>query len=174
MIVGVGSASALFIINGLLDKVYIQLRDANKGVERPEYRLPLVIAGSFLFPLAVIMYGWSAELRLHVAFLLVAVALMGALLMLSFLPVMAYVVDAFGLYSASAITALIVTRCLMGTFLPLGAQPAIQKLGYGWGMTILAAVSFAMIPIPLSVFRYGHKWRQTSKYTRDQEQDRGV
>lgn len=155
------------MINTTLDKIYIKLRDSNKGVGLPEYRLPLVIAGSILFPTAVVLYGWSAQLRLHVSILILSVALMGAFLMLSFIPLMAYVVDAFGIYSASSITALIVTRCLMGTFLPLSAQPLIEKLGYGWGLSILAAISTVMIPIPLSVFRYGEKWRQLSKYTRE-------
>lgn len=92
---------------------------------------------------------------------------MGTFLMLSFVPVMAYVVDAFGVYSASSVTALIVTRCLMGTFLPLTAQPAIDRFGYGWGLTAFAAISIATIPIPILVYRYGHRWRQASKYTRD-------
>lgn len=156
----------LIVINSMLDRLYVKLRDANKGRGLPEYRLPLVIAGSIMFPTAVVLYGWSAQLKLHVAVLLLSVALMGTFLMLSFVPLMAYVVDAFGIYSASSITALIVTRCLMGTFLPLGAQPLIEKLGHGWGMSILAAISAIMIPIPLSVFRYGEKWRQLSKYTR--------
>lgn len=164
---GVGSFVGLVAINATLDRVYVRLRDSNQGVGLPEYRLPLVLVGSVLFPMAVVLYGWSAQLRLHVSLLLLSVALMGAFLMLGFIPLMAYVVDAFGIYSASSITALIVTRCLMGTFLPLSAQPLIEKLGHGWGLSILAAVSIAMIPIPLCVFRYGEKWRQLSKYTRE-------
>lgn len=163
---GIGSAASLVVINGMLDKIYVRLRESN-GTGQPEYRLPLVIAGSILFPLSVLLYGWSAQLHLHVTVLLISVGLMGAFLMLSFVPLMAYVVDAFGIYSASSITALIVTRCLMGTFLPISAQPVIAKLGYGWGLSIFAAVSVVMVSIPISVFRYGQKWRQSSKYTRD-------
>lgn len=80
---------------------------------------------------------------------------------------MAYVVDAFGLYSASSVTAVIFTRCVMGTFMPLGVRPLSDQLGLGWAFTIFAAVSVATVPIPVLVFRYGHKWRQYSKYTRD-------
>lgn len=157
----------MFFVNSFLDKVYVKLRDSNEGIGQPEYRLPLVLIGSILFPMSVLMYGWSAELQLHVSVLLLSVALMGAFLMLSFVPLMAYVVDAFSIYSASSVTALIVTRCLMGTFLPLTVQPAIEKLGFGWGLTIFAAISFATIPIPYCAYRYGRKWRQLSKYTRE-------
>lgn len=113
------------------------------------------------------MYGWTAQLRLHASFMILAVILMGGFLMLGFLPLMAYVVDAFGIYSASSVTAIIFTRCVVGTFLPLGVQPLADKLGVGYAFTIFAALSIATIPIPIAVYRYGHKWRQYSKYTRD-------
>lgn len=164
---GVGSVGGIVAINLLLDRVYMRLRDKHQGQGQPEYRLPLVVIGSFIFPLTVLMYGWAAELQLHVAVVLVSVGLMGAFLMMSFVPIMAYVVDAFGVYSASSVTALIVTRCLMGTFLPLTAQPTIEKFGYGWGLSLFAAISFATAPIPMFVYRYGEKWRIFSKYTRE-------
>jgi len=44
----------------------------------------------------------------------------------------------------------------------------VRELGYGWGCTVLAAVSMAVAPIPVLVFRYGRKWRQRSEYTRGQ------
>ncbi|ROW07762.1 hypothetical protein VMCG_03430 [Cytospora schulzeri] len=163
----IGSTVSVMVCNVFLDKIYIRLRNKHKGVGQPEYRLPLIIIGSILFPISIALYGWSTELRLHVAVLLLAVVLLGCFLMLSFLPLMAYVVDAFGIYSASSVTAVIVTRCLMGTFLPLATKPLVEKYGYGWGYTVLAAFSVAMIPIPVVLFKYGHKWRQLSKYTRE-------
>lgn len=150
-----------------LDKVYIKLRNAHKGIGQPEYRLPFIIVGSILFPIPVLLYGWATQWHLHVSVLLFAVVLLGIFLMFSFLPLMAYVVDAFGLYSASAVSAVIVTRCLMGTFVPLATEPLVSKFGYGWGFTVFAAISVATIPIPILIFRYGYKWRQLSKYTRD-------
>jgi hypothetical protein len=82
-------------------------------------------------------------------------------------PLSAYVVDACGLYSASALTGVIVSRCLMGTFLPLAARPLADKLGYGWAFTLLSSLSLALAPIPILVFLYGEKWRQRSEFTRD-------
>jgi hypothetical protein len=164
---GVGSIISVIICNSSLDRIYIKLRDLNNGVGQPEFRLPLVIVGGFMLPVASVMYGWVAELRLPVPFLLLTILLIGVTLMLAFLPLMAYVVDAFGLYSASALTAVIVTRCLMGTFLPLATMPLVDKFGWGWGFTILAAVTLGLAPLPVIVFRYGAKWRQRSEYTRD-------
>lgn len=162
----IGSVVSVFFCNCYLDQIYVRLRASNNGIGEPEFRLPLVILGGLTMPLAVAFYGWSAELRLPLPVILLSVCMIGVTMMLSFVPLSPYVVESFGLYSASAMTGLIVTRCLMGTFLPLATTPLVEKFGYGWGFTILAFVSFALAPIPAIVMRYGHRWRQFSKYSR--------
>lgn len=88
--------------------------------------------------------------------------------MLATLPLMAYVVDAFGMYSASAMTAVIVTRCLMGTFLPLATEPLIEGLGYGGAFTCLGVFTLGLAPIPILIMKWGWRWRQRSAYTKDE------
>ncbi|RYP89514.1 hypothetical protein DL770_004384 [Monosporascus sp. CRB-9-2] len=109
MCFSVGSFVTVVFCNLMLDTIYVRMRDANRGIGQPEYRLPPVIAGGFLLPVVIVLYGWVPELRLPLPYSLLSVVLMGTTLMLGFLPLMTYVVDAFGLYSASAMTALIVT-----------------------------------------------------------------
>jgi hypothetical protein len=155
------------ICNHSLDRIYVKLRDSHKGIGLPEYRIPLIIIGGFTLPLTVIAYGWITELRLPVPFFLLSVALMGFTLILGFVPLMAYVVDAFGLYAASAMTGVIVLRCLMGTFLPLTTTPLVYHFGYGWGFVLLGAFSLCLAPIPVLIMRRGSHWRQYSKYSRD-------
>ncbi|OIW22498.1 major facilitator superfamily transporter [Coniochaeta ligniaria NRRL 30616] len=167
MCFSVGSLLAIFLCEKTLDGIYVKLKDANNGKGQPEFRLPLMIVGAFTLPLAVAGYGWIAELRLPLPLLLVSVGFMGFTLLLAFLPLMAYVVDAFGLYSASALTSVIVIRCLCGTFLPLGSGPAIDAFGYGWGLTLFSAGALCLAPIPIVIFRYGPRLRQLSSYTRD-------
>ena len=162
-----GSAIACVGCNLFLDRIYIKLRDLHKGVGQPEYRLPLVIVGALTMPLTVILYGWSAAVHWPLWVMLMIVGWMGATLMLAFVPWFVYLADAYGVYSASANTGLIVTRCLMGTFMPLAAQPLIRRFGYGYGFTMLGGISLVLAPIPMLVMRYGWKWRQRSKYTRD-------
>ena len=154
-------------LNLTLDRIYVKLRKSNKGIGQPEYRLPLCIVGGFAMPFCVAAYGWCAELQAPLPVMLLTLVLLGNFLMFAFLPIMSYVVDAFKLYAASAMTALIVTRCLMGTFLPLTTAPLVAKFGYGWAFTMLAAISLALAPVPVLVLRYGPKWRQRSKYTKN-------
>ena len=89
-------------------------------------------------------------------------------ILLTIVPLQAYIVDACGLFSASAMTGVIVTRCLAGTFLPLTTAPLAELLGYGWGFTCLGALSLVLAIIPVLILRYGEKWRQQSAFTKDE------
>ncbi|KAH7089695.1 major facilitator superfamily domain-containing protein [Paraphoma chrysanthemicola] len=165
MTFSVGSFLAVFVCNFGLDRIYIKLRGFGKG--KPEYRLPLSIIGAFTLPISITVYGWVAQLHLPIPLLLASVSLLGFTLLLTVIPLSAYVVDACGLYSASAMTGVIVTRCLAGTFLPLGTGPLVERFGYGWGFTSLGACSLSLAIIPVLILRHGEKWRQRSEFTRD-------
>jgi len=165
IIFSVGSAIMVLLCNVYLDKIYVKLRESNNGVGQPEFRLPLVIVGSVTLPAAVIVFGWVAEKRLPLPLVLFCIGFLGFTLMLGYLPLVAYVVDALGIYAASGMTAMIVSRCLMGTFFPLTVEPLVKKLGWGWGFTVLGGISIALAPLPMLMFRYGAKWRQRSPYT---------
>ncbi|KAK4043876.1 major facilitator superfamily domain-containing protein [Parachaetomium inaequale] len=167
-IFSIGSTISVVICNRTLDRIYARMRFTHKGVGKPEFRLPLSIIGAFALPLTVAAYGWAAQLRLPLLVLLFCVCAMGTALMLAMIPVMAYVVDAFGLFSASAMTGIIVTRCLMSTFLPLTTAPLVDRLGFGWGFTVLAGFSLLLAPIPILMLRYGAYWREASRYSRDE------
>lgn len=150
-----------------MDRIYVHLQGGSENKPKPENRLPLVIFGAFALPVVVALYGFIAQNQLPVMLLLVNVGLLGFSLVLGLVPVMAYVVDTFGLHSASAMTAVLIARCLMGTFLPLATVPVTNALGYGYGFLILAAISLAVAPIPVVVMRYGARWRQHSEYSKN-------
>jgi hypothetical protein len=120
---------------------------------------------AFGLPLIVAIYGIVPDQHWPVWLLLLAVMLLGFVFSLGMITLMTYIVDAFGLYSASAMTAILITRCLMGTFLPLVTAPLTETLGYGLGFLVLAAASLALAPIPVLVLRYGSYWRRWSTYT---------
>jgi hypothetical protein len=167
IVIGVGSSFGIVVCNLLLDRIYVNMGVANGGIALPEHRMPLVIASAFLLPASVALYGWTAQEHWPVPILLLSVGLIGFSLLIGMVPLMAYVVDAFGLYSASALTAVLIARCLMSTFLPLAVVPLTEALGYGYGFMVLAASLLALAPIPLAVMRYGSRWRQNSDYTKD-------
>ncbi|KAM7194457.1 Major facilitator superfamily domain containing protein [Naviculisporaceae sp. PSN 640] len=171
-----GSLLAVWFCETALDKIYVSLRDTHRiksndprAAGKPEYRLPMTVVGAFICPLSIGVYGWTAELHGPLSLLLFSVAVTGAGVVFTIVPVLSYIVDAFGLYSASAITGNIVTRCLMSTFLPLAAGPLIDNYGYGWGFMAFSVLSLVLAPISVIILRYGEKWRRWSKYTRASE-----
>jgi hypothetical protein len=164
---GIGSFMSVYVCNYRLDRIYIKMRRADDTKGLPEYRLPLTIFGAFTLPLALVAYGWVAELQLPVIYLLASVSLLGFTLLLTTIPLSAYVVDACGPYSASAMTGVIVTRCLAGTFLPLATGPLVNLFGYGWSFSCFGALSMSLAVMPVLILRYGSEWRQLSEFTRD-------
>lgn len=163
----VGSIIGLIICNFLLDRIYTKLA-VGSAKSTPENRLPLMLVSSVALPFVVALYGWVPQLDLPVPIMLLTVVLFGIFVIMSMVPLMAYVVDAFSLFSASAITALLITRCLMGTFLPLITAPLNDKIGYGLGFTVLSAFCIVLAPIPFLVWRYGAQRRQKSDFTKDE------
>lgn len=126
----------------------------------------MAIIGAVLLPLAVVLYGWCAERQLPLAILLISVALMRLFPMLAFVPLVTYIVDAFGLYSASAMSGVIVVRGLACALVPLATVQVTERFGYGRGFTVIGAVCLLLALIPVMILRHGHHWRQRCTYTR--------
>jgi hypothetical protein len=78
------------------------------------------------------------------------------------MPISTYLIDAFTIHAASALAANTILRSLFGAFLPLVGPPLYNKLGLGWGNSLLGFIALAMGPIPLLFWRYGERLR-TSK-----------
>lgn len=78
--------------------------------------------------------------------------------------VQTYLVDAYIMYSASALAALAVLRSLLGAFLPLAGPPLYEALGLGWGNSTLGFIALALVPVPFLFMRYGEAIRTNSRY----------
>lgn len=115
------------------------------------------------------MYGLVPDFQWPVWLLLLDVGVLGFLLLLISVSLQLYITDAFGIYSASAMTGVLVTRCLGGTVLPLTIPPLTKALGLGGGFLVPAGICLVLIPLPIVVLRYGPIWRQGSEFTKDEK-----
>ena len=107
----------------------------------------------------MILYGWALQFKIHWAAPMVEFEMVGSSGVLVTIPAFAYLVDVFGDYSASAIAASVTLRCVTGTVMPLASPPLYSVLGQGWGNTVLALVTLALLPVPLLLIRYGESLR---------------
>lgn len=107
------------------------------GGMQPEHRLPPMILGGILIPVGLFLYGWTAEARVQWMAPIMGTALVGFGLLVTNVPCFTYLVDAYGVHTASAMAATTVVKCLFGALLPLAAPPLYAKLGMGWGNSVL-------------------------------------
>jgi multidrug resistance protein len=157
--IGIGSMIGLGIFGGVSDRL-IKYLEKKKGVMKPEYRLPPLIPGSFLIPIGLFIYGWTAQNRVHWIVPIIGTSFVGMGLIATFMTIQTYMVDVFTIYAASAIAANTVLRSLMGAFLPLAGPSMYKALGLGWGNSLLAFIALAMVPITWYFYKYG-EWIRT-------------
>merc|ERR1711939_1252452 len=117
----------------------------------PEIRLQMVIPTYALIPVGLFIYGWTTHYHVH---------WMGPILATVFMGISLYLIDAFGLYAASALAANTVIRSIMGAVLPLAGQTMYDRLGLGWGNSLLAFVALALIPVAWALMKYGAQLRK--------------
>lgn len=161
----VGYAIGAQICAFLTDRVYRYQVAKNNGVGKPEFRLPIMVPASFLVPIGLFIYGWSAEYKTHwiVPDIGIALPLMGATII--FQCVSAYLLDTFPIYAASANGAVYIVRGLTGFGFPLFSPEMYAKLGYGWGNSLLAFLGLLIgCPIPFILWRYGERLRAGSTF----------
>jgi len=78
-----------------------------------------------------------------------------------------YLVDAYTVYSASAIAANTVFRSLAGAVLPLAGGRMYETLGLGWGNSLLAFIALGLSPVPFLFYRYGERIRTSKRFRID-------
>ncbi|KAI1409816.1 MFS general substrate transporter [Hypoxylon sp. FL1857] len=173
--VGIGSLNYISFAIGLIlgvniaghlnDYVYSRLKARNKGVGRPEFRVPTMIIGTTLVPVGLLWWGWSGQTKAHwimpnIGSLIFA---MGVYVCSGCVSV--YTIDTYTQYAASAISTNLVLRSLTAAFFPLFAPYMFDALGFGLGATVLAA-GFAIIGslVVFILWFYGQALRARSTY----------
>jgi len=161
---GIGSVIGTIICAKFLNRsyAYCAARYYNKtGIEAqmPEFRLPFLQAGMFITPTGLIIFGWSADRHVHWIVPLLGACVFGLGMLMGYVCIHTYLVDAFEEYAASALAAAVVTRCIITCVFTVVGFQLYRSLGYAWGTMLLAFLCIAMIPIPVILQIYGPKIR---------------
>ena len=162
--IGVGQFAGLFAFSYVSDTMLKKKAAANGGEMKPEYRLGPLMWGGVLMPAGLFLYGWTAEYQVHWIVPILGTVLVGAAMILIFMPIGTYLVDAFTRYAASAMAANTVLRSLGGALLPLAGGRMYHALGYGWGSSLLGFLALAMLPVVWVFMRYGERIRTHPKF----------
>lgn len=114
--------------------------------------------------ITVFIYGWTADKHVHWIAPIIGTGCVGLGLLATFMPVSTYLIDAFTLHAASALAANTILRSLLGALLPLAGRSMYDKLGLGWGNSLLAFIAVALCPIPIVFFKYGERIRKSPRF----------
>ena len=66
------------------DRSVAAMTKRNGGKPKPEYRLPLMMAGAVVIPIGLFLYGWSAEKKVHYIVPIIGTAFLGSGMMMTF------------------------------------------------------------------------------------------
>lgn len=162
---GVGFTIAAQITAPINDMMYRRLKQQNEGVGKPEFRVPVMVPGSFLVPAGLFLYGWSAQYHTHWIVPDIGAAMFAAGVIIAYLCIQTYLIDSYTRFAASAIAAATFLRSIAGFGFPLFAPYMYNALDYGWGNSVIGFVAIGVgVPAPLLLWKYGEILRKRSRF----------
>lgn len=173
--IGVAVGMVAAVIYTIPDnKRYIRAEEAGKAKgERgapPEARLPPSLIGCVLIPIGLFIFAWTNYPSIHWIVCIIFTAPFGFGMVLVFLSVMNYLIDAYTIYAASVLAANSVLRSLFGAVFPLFTTYMYDNLGIHWASSIPAFLALACVPFPFLFYKYGARIRMSCKYARESEE----
>ena len=144
---------------------YIEPEFNENGELQPEKRLGAACVGSFLIPICLFWFGWSAG-NTHWIMPIIGSAWFSVAALILFNSVLNYLGDAYPDYAASVLAGNDLLRSGFGAGFPLFASAMYNNLGVGWASSTLAFLGIAFIPIPFVLYRYGERLRKMSRHAR--------
>ncbi|KFY93871.1 hypothetical protein V500_03499 [Pseudogymnoascus sp. VKM F-4518 (FW-2643)] len=170
---GIGGLAFLGILVGMLVAVSYSIYDnarykntaaAHGGAAPPEARLPPALIGSLALPVGLFWFAWTNSPSLHWSISIIGTAPFGFGMVLVFLGLMNYLIDAYTIYAASVLAASSVLRSLFGAAFPLFTSYMYASLGIHWASSIPAFLAVLCIPAPFMFYKYGESIRLKCKY----------
>ncbi|SJX62955.1 probable mfs-multidrug-resistance transporter [Sporisorium reilianum f. sp. reilianum] len=152
-------------INVFFSLRYRQLTPFWHGMPPPEERLwGSMVAGPILV-LGAFWLGWTGNYP-SVPWYVPGLALIpiGMSFTLVFISLLAYIVDCYTFYAASALAANTIIRSAVGAAFPLFTRSAYLGLGTNWASSLFGFVALVLTPFPYIFYVYGSKIRGWSKF----------
>lgn len=92
----------------------------------------------------------------------------GTGIILTYVGIFTFLVEAFPLYAASALSANSFARSSFAGAFPLFGRQMYNKLGFHWASTLLACLTLLLAPCPYLFYIYGKRLRAKSRFTPSQ------
>jgi multidrug resistance protein len=176
---GVGALPFLGVAVGMiLATLFIMLsaplydrvaRRSPNGVAPPEERLVIAMLGGISVPLGMFWFAWTNDPSIHWISPVVAGGFFGFGLVLIFLAITNYLIDAYTIFAASVLAANSLLRSAFGAAFPLFTSAMYENLGIHWASSVPAFLALACLPAPFVLYRYGAAIRRRCTYSAQAE-----
>jgi len=171
---GIGGLAFLGVAVGMIAAVGYSIWDnkryarvvaaSESGMASPEARLPPALLGAVAIPIGLFWFAWTNSPSIHWIVSIMAGAPFGFGMVLVFLSIMNYLIDAYVIYAASVLAANSVLRSLFGAAFPLFCPYMYKNLGIHWASSIPAFLALACVPFPFLFYKYGGAIRERCKF----------
>ncbi|KAF2087160.1 MFS general substrate transporter [Saccharata proteae CBS 121410] len=142
-------------------------RHANWTRTEEARRLPLAcIAGPFMV-IGLFWTGWTARRSIHWIIPILAGIPFGFGYLIMFIGLLNYIVDAYKMFAASAMSATGTSRSVFGAVLPFAAEPLYRGLGVAWACSLLGFVTLVLCAVPFVFWRFGDRIRENSRFCQE-------
>ncbi|KAK5110379.1 MFS siderochrome iron transporter 1 [Meristemomyces frigidus] len=175
---GVGGLAFLGLAVGMViavayciwdNKRYVKVADAHNGFAPPEARLPICMIGGIAIPIGLFWFAWTNYPNYQFMISIAAGIPFGFGMILVFLGIMNYLIDAYTIFAASVLAANAVLRSIFGTVFPLFTTQMYSGLGIHWASSVPAFLALACVPFPFLFYKYGAQIRKKCKYAAEAE-----
>ncbi|CAG8684597.1 14967_t:CDS:2, partial [Acaulospora colombiana] len=162
---------------------YAKVSEQYGGKAPPEARLPMAKWGGPILAISMFWFGWTSYTSISLWAPVLAGLGVGLSLIMLFLSLFNYIIDAYILVAASALASSTVVRSAFGAGFPvssslfpsaascpvhatlLATHPQMyEKLDPRIASTVLAACVVLLCPVPFIFEKYGPRIRKNSKY----------
>jgi MFS family permease len=172
---GIASLPFLAIIVGIMvSLVYVALVDQKRyanvvakydGYAPPEARLPPAMLGAAALPIGLFWFAWTNAPELPFMICVSAGALFGFGMVLLYMSLTNYIVDAYLGYAASALAASTVLRSIAGAVFPLVTAHMYANLGIHWASSVPGFLALVFVPCLFIFYKWGDKLRRITRFS---------
>lgn len=170
--IALGASSAAQVGGRVMDWSYRRMTARHGGVGKPELRVPYLVPGVIIAPLGLFLYGWSVQYVLAWPAVDVGAAVFTLGSFMSSQMLAAYQLDEFVEHAASSTAATRVLMYSLGFAFPIFAPDLYNRLGYGWGNSMLAFLWVIFcFPLPVVLWLWGDKLRAMGRSSKEGQVD---
>ena len=167
---GIAVGMIIAVIVCIPDNKRFQRRAAERGGENPpEERLVIAMIGSICIPVGLFWFAWTNYPSIQFMSSIVAGLPFGLGLVLIFISIKNYLVDAYTVFAASALAATVIVRSGFAAAFPMFTTYMYHGIGIHWASCIPAFLSLLCMPLPFIFYKKGPSIRMRCKFSAEAE-----